>query len=160
MRFFLIMCASLSLCLVGCGDDETTDPNPPVPPIGMGGAPMTNGGMMAGGMTGGDVEGGMMDTPMVSAETVQAIFDTKCLSCHGTSGQLALDDFESKTINVDSTVSGLVLIVPGDHQASYLWHKVNGSHIEAGGNGSGMPLGTPLSPDEVTSIANYIDGLE
>ena len=160
MRFFLMMCASLSLCLVGCGE-ETSDPMPtdPSTPAGgsmTGGSPMMDGGSM----DGGSMDGGSMDVPMVTAEAVQAIFDTKCLSCHGTSGQLALDDFESKTLNVESTVAGLTLIVPGDHQASYLWHKVNGSHTSVGGNGSTMPLGTPLTADEVTAIANYIDGLE
>jgi hypothetical protein len=72
---------------------------------------------------------------------------------------LALGDFESTTIDVASTVPGLVLIVPGDHQASYLWHKINGSYLEAGGNGSNMPLGAPLTPGDISLIADYIDGL-
>ena len=165
MRTFLIMCASLSLFMIACGDETSSESNSNMMNMGgndsnggmINGGEMVDGGDMMGDETGG---GDMINVPMIPTEEIQAIFDTKCLSCHGTAGRLALDNFESKTLSVDSTVPGLVLIVPGNHQESYLWHKVNRSHIEAGGNGSPMPLGVSLDPSEITKIAQYIDGLE
>jgi hypothetical protein len=49
-------------------------------------------------------------------------------------------------------------IEPGDREASYLWHKINGTHVEVGGSGNQMPLGAPpLDPAIVDLIGQWID---
>lgn len=49
-------------------------------------------------------------------------------------------------------------IEPGDREASYLWHKIKGTHIEVGGSGKQMPLGAPpLDPEIVALIGQWID---
>lgn len=53
---------------------------------------------------------------------------------------------------------GLSRIEPGDREASYLWHKINGTHVEVGGSGNQMPLGAPpLDPAIVDLIGQWID---
>ena len=65
-------------------------------------------------------------------------------------------------MNVPANQSGLDRIEPGDHQASYLWHKINGTHRVEPANGSGQRMprgGTPLTEEEITRLAGYIDAL-
>ncbi len=93
---------------------------------------------------------------------VAAIFMAACNGCHigGTSGGLSLaGDFTQATVNVASRQSGLDLIEPGDRAASYLYRKVEGTHIEAGGRSSRMPLGGALSAGEIETIGLWIDSL-
>jgi hypothetical protein len=62
------------------------------------------------------------------------------------------------TVGVASVdLPDMPLFDPGMAMNSYLWHKVNGSHAGVGGAGSQMPLGGQLTPDEVNTIAQWID---
>ena len=95
-------------------------------------------------------------------EQVAAILIAACNGCHigGTSGGLSLaGDFTQATVNVPSGQSDLDLIEPGDRAASYLYRKVEGTHIEAGGRSSRMPLGAALTAEEVETIGLWIDSL-
>jgi len=76
------------------------------------------------------------------------------------SGGLSLaGDFTMNTVGVPSDSSGLNRIEPGDHNASYLWHKLNGTQGEVGG-GSQMPRrNCCLSEAELTGIGAWIDSL-
>jgi hypothetical protein len=52
-------------------------------------------------------------------------------------------------------------VTPGSVEASYLWHKVNGTHRspEVGGTGSRMPLsGAPLSEAQLATLRAWIEG--
>ena len=161
-----------TLCLIftfsvlhGCGDDTSSESSDTMNMMAQGGMNMPANTNMGGSMTDTmNMGGAMTGQPMtVSTETVQAIFDGSCTGCHNdqsVQGQLSLQNFESQTVGVESTVSGLVLITAGDHQASYLWHKVNGTHLDVGGNGSQMPFGPSLSAGDIAAIADYIDALE
>jgi hypothetical protein len=65
-----------------------------------------------------------------------------------------------KIVGIASKQSDLLLVDPGDHQASYLWHKVNGSHkSDGGGKGVQMPKGIAccLKQSEIDLIADWID---
>jgi len=73
-------------------------------------------------------------------------------------GGINLDDFEASTLNVPSS-AGLPLIAPGDHLNSYLWRKLDGTHLDVGGNGIRMPSGAPLSDAEIGRVGAYIDAL-
>ena len=61
-------------------------------------------------------------------------------------------------VDVNSTeLPAMFRIRRGDPEQSYLWRKVNGTHIEAGGSGSAMPLGTePLDKEELDLIEAWI----
>jgi hypothetical protein len=49
-------------------------------------------------------------------------------------------------------------IEPGNHLQSYLWHKINGTQLSAGGSGVRMPqFGPFFSAAELDGIAGWID---
>jgi hypothetical protein len=59
---------------------------------------------------------------------------------------------------VPSIGSQLDLIEPGNHQASYFWHKVNGSHLDVGGAGVRMPrFRDAWSEQNIERLAAWID---
>ncbi len=77
--------------------------------------------------------------------------------CHTPgSGGLMMGDPATAYMNlvgVASTQSPLNRIEPGDTDASYLWHKINGTQMDVGGSGSKMPLGgLPVLPQETFDI--------
>jgi parallel beta-helix repeat protein len=85
---------------------------------------------------------------------IQGMFATQCASCHtsGSSGGLTgLNDYNTgynNTVNVPATETAsttmLDRIEPSSAANSYLMHKLDGTHIGAGGSGSQMPLGGPF----------------
>jgi len=51
-------------------------------------------------------------------------------------------------------VPELNLIEPGDPEASYLWHKLCGTHLDVGGEGEAMPRAFSFSEGSGT-VWNY-----
>ena len=56
----------------------------------------------------------------------------------------------------------MLLIEPGSPGGSYLWHKINNTHIDQGGSGAGMPMGffggyERLSESDITIIETWIN---
>jgi len=83
---------------------------------------------------------------------IQPIFNSSCTGCHGSSGGLSLASSAwPRLFNVESSVRGLSYITPGDHQGSYLWHKLKGTHADVGGGGGRMPPSGAL-PDRTLDI--------
>lgn len=108
--------------------------------------------------------------PYTEAE-VQALFDARCLKCHGsTNGLLDLSaPFTRETVGVATNAGQkkgfcasseyVTRIVPGDREASLLWHKVNGTHD----CGSRMPYdkgNKKLDATERERVGLWIDGLK
>ena len=55
----------------------------------------------------------------------------------------------------------LVHVTPGDPDTSYMFHKIAGTQVEAGGGGSKMPLGDMLTPEQIATISAWIvDGVD
>ena len=52
----------------------------------------------------------------------------------------------------------MALVKPGALNASYLWHKVNGTQLQVGGMGQIMPSTIPLKPDELLVVERWIAG--
>jgi hypothetical protein len=51
------------------------------------------------------------------------------------------------------------LVTPGDLEASYLWRKVDGRHLTAGGLGEAMPLGrAALTQAQTDLLRRWIEG--
>jgi hypothetical protein len=82
-----------------------------------------------------------------------------CAGCHAGSaaaGGLDLTDVRT-SLGVTSSHLDMMLIEPGDHLESYLWHKVAGTHSVAGGLGQQMPPGEVWSGEDVDLLARWID---
>ena len=116
-----------------------------------------------GGAGGDDAMGGAGgDDPVETVTTamIQTLFEAPCGVCHNATFPM-LNDLEGWA-NLASNQSDLLIVVPGDHQNSYLYHKVAGTHMDAPANGSGliMPMGgIPFTADQVALVAAWIDGL-
>ena len=87
-------------------------------------------------------------------------------SCHQdgqhSSGLAGLDDAGTAytaLVGAESGGSpGMNLVEPGDSDASYLMHKLDGTHDSVGGAGSQMPLsGCCLEDDVRDTIRDWID---
>lgn len=94
---------------------------------------------------------------------IQPIWDAKCGStCHlGSSaqGSLSLVDGYAAIVNVPSDdVPAMALVSPGDLEASYLWHKLQGTHLDVGGSGIPMPKQLQLGTMERDIIGAWISG--
>ncbi|MCY0988912.1 hypothetical protein OV203_17375 [Nannocystis sp. ILAH1] len=95
---------------------------------------------------------------------VQPIWNTYCIECHVQGGSasgwfvLTEDLAYDSIVNQPSLEVPLLRVAPGDHESSYLWHKVNGTHVDVGGNGVRMPAeAAPLPQDVIDEIAAWID---
>jgi hypothetical protein len=82
-------------------------------------------------------------------------------SCHrggAPSAGLDLDDdaaFDS-LVDAPSSAAGLDYVEPDDPDASYLVHKLRGSHASVGGGGSRMPLGGELSSADLQTVEDWV----
>lgn len=108
------------------------------------------------------VEGGGLSF----ARDIEPEFRADCTMCHHANnghipdGGLDLNvDPLAAILDVPSTQSqDMVLVEPGDHLYSYLWHKVNGTQSIADGSGSSMPLGGLWTDEQIQLLADWIDG--
>lgn len=96
-----------------------------------------------------------------AADVWEPILVTQC-GCHqvGASGGLLMGmdaaSAYASMVNVPSS-NGMPYVTPGDPDNSYLFHKVDGTQVEAGGGGSTMPLGAPmLGQPDIDAIAAWI----
>ena len=102
--------------------------------------------------------------PFTKAE-IQSLFNARCAPCHvgSTSAGLSLaNDFTTTTVGVASTQApGMKRIAAGDRDASYLLHKLRGTHTTVGGSGERMPRNGPpyLSDSDIDRIGAFIDAL-
>ena len=110
------------------------------------------------------------EEPVPFAE-VQDIIDEQCMSlsetgCHRPDGIsvefIDLSEYaRGDIVNVPSgQVPMLDFIEPGDPDRSYLWHKINGTHLgeDVMGQGHPMPLGkSPLSDEYLATIEAWIE---
>ncbi len=122
-----------------------------------------------GGSTGGDTAttGATATTGEPAAPTftnVQAIFTAAC-SCHlGPAGagngmlSLAMADAYANIFNKKSVgLATMNLVTPMDPSTSYLYLKLTGEFMAAGGKGDKMPLGPALSADQLMLIEEWIN---
>lgn len=93
---------------------------------------------------------------------VQMVFDFNCVACHQTGAENAELNLEwgiayGELVGVDSSEGDLPRITPGDVEASYLMHKLRGTHLEVGGSGSIMPLGLGALPErEIAVVETWV----
>lgn len=94
---------------------------------------------------------------------VQPLFNDNCVFCHMTgaeSGGLNLEPGLSYEylVGVPSEQSDLMRVEPYDPSRSYLFHKLQGTHLDVGGSGAQMPLGgMPFNPEQLAVIRTWIE---
>ena len=96
--------------------------------------------------------------------TVQPFINMAC-NCHQSS-PILMAPFSLKPgeaykaiVNVPSMqLQSMLLVKPGSTQDSYLWHKVNNTHLALGGSGQVMPSTIPLNAEEKKLFERWILG--
>ena len=98
-------------------------------------------------------------------EAVQEIFNSQCVYCHMEGVEQAGLNLEpglsrTRLVGVKSTQTDVLLVTPGNPSMSYLWHKLQNTHLQSGGEGTNMPMNQPpLSASELKSIEEWINSL-
>jgi mono/diheme cytochrome c family protein len=94
--------------------------------------------------------------------TIQAdVFGGSCAPCH-TEAQfgelsLALDaGLRDRLLAPSKQVPTMALVTPGDPDASYLMHKLDGTHEDIGGQGTIMPPSEPVSTTTTERVRAWI----
>lgn len=97
---------------------------------------------------------------------MQPLLDERCVMCHMTGAENGGLNLEAKVavsnlVNQPSTeTSDLKRVMAGSPNQSYLMRKLDGTHIDAGGQGDRMPLNNaPLNEDEMARITAWICAL-
>ena len=102
-------------------------------------------------------------TPSHDAD-IQAIWEESCgTTCHidDDDGDLQIGtDGYDQLVGVPSVdIPGMDLVSPGSLDDSYLWHKIEGTHLTVGGAGSAMPRGSSeLKKRDRKAIKAWIEG--
>jgi len=91
---------------------------------------------------------------------IQPILDANCVACHqaGAAQQGLVLESAAAYANVGkrSAEAAMNLIEPGSPDSSYLFQKVNGTHLRANGQGARMPLGGALEAADIEAIRLWI----
>lgn len=143
-----------ALVLGGCGDDgEETTSATTFEPTTTDSDPTTMADTGDTGDTGDDAD---TTTPDVTFAEVEPIFQMRCVDgCHEPGGLWATHDMSgdihAKIVGMPGPLQGTQcdLIAPDEPDASYIWHKINGTHtMNCGGSGLQMPV----SPDNIGEV--------
>jgi hypothetical protein len=95
-------------------------------------------------------------------KSIQPLLNQRCVMCHqegSAPGGLSLDPAHAykSLVGVPSTQAPLARVSPGQPDKSYLWHKLSGTHVEAGGSGVRMPLGGEMPAEEMSRLRTWIE---
>lgn len=89
---------------------------------------------------------------------MQDVINASCGGCHtngGSSGGANFDTYAGLFVP-SNDVPTMDWVTPFDPSDSYLWHKVNGSHLSVGGSGSQMPTSGALPAEEIEFFFQWI----
>ncbi len=95
-------------------------------------------------------------------QLIVPILNRHCVMCHmegGAQGELSLHPQPyAALVGRASTQSDLLLVAPGDVEASYLYHKLVGSQLRVGGEGASMPYQRELlTAADIATIRQWIE---
>ena len=97
------------------------------------------------------------------AGQILPLLKSRCLVCHMPGSEAGGMSLLPKTayanlVGMKSTQSTLLLVAPGKPDESYLYLKITGRHLGAGGSGERMPFNeTPLSAEDVELVRIWIE---
>lgn len=107
------------------------------------------------------------DVPVDQAVSFESdlmpILKRRCAVCHITGnepGEMALVPGKAYAylVDVDSVETAMKRVAPGNPDRSYLVHKLQGTHLDVGGNGVRMPYHqSPLPEAQISSIRLWIE---
>ena len=101
-----------------------------------------------------------LETPLLSEVHAQVF--TSCGNHHldgGTLPWLGLNaELLERLSQPTNQLPSMPYITSGDSSQSYLWHKLSDTHGDAGGSGQRMPIGPPLSVEQLSMVQRWIDG--
>jgi hypothetical protein len=95
-------------------------------------------------------------------QSIVPVLKSKCAACHLTgqeAGRLALHPDAARTslVGAKSSEADLLLVKPGAPDQSYLLMKLQGTHLERGGQGARMPFGAPpLDAETIAKVREWI----
>ncbi|MCC5872509.1 MAG: hypothetical protein JJU22_08950 [Gammaproteobacteria bacterium] len=119
--------------------------------------------LLVGGLLWAGVSVASAEAPAVSFRAdVVPILNAHCVACHLTGqeqGGVALHAraAPANLVGVASEQSPLLRVQPGEPGRSYLFHKLNDTHLDVGGEGGPMPMGRSLDPEQIAVIARWIE---
>ncbi len=102
------------------------------------------------------------EAPVSFTRDLAPILKLQCATCHATGdegGDIALYPKAAyrHLVGVKSPTAGLVRVVPGKPNDSYLIMKLEGTHLAKGGKGVRMPFGgAPLPAATIALFRNWI----
>jgi uncharacterized membrane protein len=97
------------------------------------------------------------------AADVAPLLKSRCVMCHlpgAAQGGLALHPkgAYANLVDVKSTESPLPRVSPGKPDDSYLYRKITGTQVQAGGSGERMPFGdAKLTAEEIERVRRWIE---
>ncbi len=103
------------------------------------------------------------DEPASFLKDIVPVLKARCMMCHLTGQEpgnmkLAPKAAYATLVGVKATETALNRIEPGKPDQSYLIHKLEGTHVAAGGTGERMPMGgDPLAPEQIALIRAWIE---
>ena len=106
-------------------------------------------------------ETGVTTGDYVSYGQISAMIVDECAGCHGGASpadglNLEGDAGYDAIVGVSSGQAIMKLVEPGSPNDSYFYHKVVGTHTDVGGSGAQMPIGNPLSAQDMEKIETWI----
>lgn len=103
--------------------------------------------------------------PVSFRQELQPVLNARCVVCHVTGAENAGLNLQravarQQLVDVPSTQAPMARVAPGLPEASYLMHKLRGTHGTVGGSGAPMPFTdgnpSPLSPAELDLFERWI----
>ncbi|UDM52784.1 hypothetical protein [Cupriavidus sp. MP-37] len=97
------------------------------------------------------------------ARDIKPMLVQNCAACHqGVNSPAGLDLLpkvvHTNLVGVRSTQSAMLRVAPSAPERSYLLRKLEGAHLEVGGQGVTMPPGARLDPAQIGAIRQWIAG--
>jgi hypothetical protein len=98
------------------------------------------------------------------ATDIVPLLKSRCVMCHLPGAEQAGLALHPKggyanLIDVKSTQSPLVRVLPGKPDDSYLYRKLTGTQAQVGGSGERMPFGdATLTAEEIARVRRWIEG--
>ncbi|WP_029041583.1 hypothetical protein [Cucumibacter marinus] len=96
---------------------------------------------------------------------LQPLVNSRCVACHqnaSPAGKLTLQRGgpPENLIGIQGEQTDMAYVTPGAPEESYLYRKLEGTHVDAGGTGERMPLGGALTDADLTVFREWILGCE